>query len=84
MWQNTTRVGCGAVNCDTDDAQGWLLVCEYDPPGNVVGAFKSNVEKAGDESGQLGMGAAAGGRMSGMSRALMMLVGVTALMVVCL
>lgn len=56
VWQGTKRVGCGAVNCDNDDTQGWFLVCEYDPPGNVVGSFKENVQKAGDQAGQLGLG----------------------------
>lgn len=58
VWQATTRVGCGAVNCDSDGAKGWLLVCEYDPPGNVKGAFRENVEKAGEAAGQLGLGGA--------------------------
>ena len=79
VWQNTQRVGCGAVECHNDDdngAQGWLLVCEYDPPGNVKGAFKQNVEKLGDDAGQLGMGGASG--VKGVSRWLLVAMGVTA------
>ena len=78
-------MGCGAVNCNNDDVQGWFLVCEYDPPGNVVGAFKDNVQKAGEDDGQLGFGAA--GRtngVNGISRVLVLLVGVSALAGVCL
>ncbi|KAL3496486.1 CAP domain-containing protein [Aspergillus germanicus] len=48
VWKGTTEVGCAAVDCglsDPDDdeengvqrAQGWYLVCEYAPAGNVVG-----------------------------------------------
>lgn len=78
-------MGCGAVQCDNDDVQGWLLVCEYDPPGNVVGRFKTNVEKAGGDDGQLGMGAGnAASRLGGMSKALMALVAVSALAGACL
>lgn len=62
--------------------KGWYLVCEYDPPGNVVGAFKENVEKAGDDNGQLGMGGA--GRVKGVERWLVLLVGVSALAQWCL
>jgi len=48
VWRNTTSVGCGRTNCDgQNDIHGWLVVCEYYPPGNVVGAdgqyFKDNV-----------------------------------------
>ena len=43
VWKNTTRVGCGAVNCDNSHVangiDGWFTVCEYNPPGNVLGAF---------------------------------------------
>lgn len=84
VWQNTKRVGCGAVNCDSGDVQGWMLVCEYDPPGNVQGAFKENVEKAGDNDGQLGMGAASAGGLGGVSRVLMVLLGVSAVAAGCL
>lgn len=64
VWGGTTSVGCARVDCaineDTDDgdAHGWYVVCEYWPPGNVLGndLFKSNVlsadalETADDES----------------------------------
>lgn len=63
------------------DVKGWYLVCEYDPPGNVVGSFKENVEKAGDNNGQLGMG---GAGVTGVSRVLMVAVGLSALAGLCL
>lgn len=57
VWKATTYVGCGVADCsaynDNNDggdekAVGWFLVCEYWPPGNVVGDhneyFKENVE----------------------------------------
>lgn len=35
VWANTERVGCGRALC----SNGWayIIVCNYDPPGNVVG-----------------------------------------------
>ncbi|KAJ5115323.1 hypothetical protein NUU61_001082 [Penicillium alfredii] len=64
VWRSTTEMGCAAVNCGyTEDqnshhvrrspdgksrAQGWYVVCEYTPAGNVVGRhdkfFKLNVK----------------------------------------
>ena len=34
VWQGTTEVGCGKAICP-DNSQVW--VCNYDPPGNIVG-----------------------------------------------
>ena len=39
VWKATTEVGCGFANC----AGGALVVCEYAPPGNVLGEFTTNV-----------------------------------------
>ncbi|KAE8381098.1 CAP domain-containing protein [Aspergillus bertholletiae] len=63
VWRATTDVGCAAIDCGysngTDDnekrgdtgsytrAQGWYVVCEYSPPGNVLGTSRS----AGGEYG---------------------------------
>ncbi|EEA24921.1 hypothetical protein TMatcc_008024 [Talaromyces marneffei ATCC 18224] len=55
IWKATTDVGCGVADCSANDddntrgkAVGWFLVCEYWPPGNVVGDhneyFKDNVK----------------------------------------
>ncbi|XP_075260064.1 uncharacterized protein LOC142351781 [Convolutriloba macropyga] len=35
MWMSTTQVGCGIQRCNNFSA---VLVCYYDPPGNVKGA----------------------------------------------
>jgi hypothetical protein len=45
VWKSTRQVGCSRHECD-GDVKGWLLVCEYAPSGNVIGAFERNVEKA--------------------------------------
>jgi hypothetical protein len=38
-------VGCGRVDCEGQNGTpGWYVVCEYYPPGNVVGAFAANVQ----------------------------------------
>jgi len=53
VWKNTTSVGCGAADCKDN---GWFLVCEYYPPGNVIGEFGRNVGKPGQgEDGEPGM-----------------------------
>ena len=52
VWKGTTDVGCGAAWCDgRGGTPGWYLVCQYFPAGNVVGAFKQNVEKEVEASG---------------------------------
>lgn len=46
VWRNTTTVGCAATDCNgKDDIDGFILVCEYWPAGNVVdmGQFQANV-----------------------------------------
>ena len=46
-------MGCGAADCKDN---GWFLVCEYYPPGNVIGEFGRNVGKPGQgEDGEPGM-----------------------------
>jgi hypothetical protein len=49
VWKNSKRIGC-AWNTNTCKSNGmnfYKLVCEYDPPGNIVGGnyFKDNVPK---------------------------------------
>ncbi|KAL7601688.1 pathogenesis-related leaf protein 4 [Lactuca sativa] len=34
-WKNTERVGCGRAQCS--DGVCYVIVCNYDPPGNIVG-----------------------------------------------
>jgi hypothetical protein len=54
VWKNTTSVGCGRTQCngerdkDKDKdmaAPGWYVVCEYYPPGNVIGSFTAMVQE---------------------------------------
>lgn len=39
VWTATQRVGCGVTQCNGMD----VWVCNYDPPGNVEGAYRENV-----------------------------------------
>jgi uncharacterized protein YkwD len=39
VWASTTEIGCGAVTC----GDGEIWVCNYAPPGNVMGEFPENV-----------------------------------------
>ncbi|KAI9745677.1 MAG: hypothetical protein M1818_001211 [Claussenomyces sp. TS43310] len=72
VWKSTTSVGCGRFACNGNDATpGWYTVCEYYPPGNVLGAFTANVQAQtmgpahGDiETGLQKQGGAAGGPAS--------------------
>ena len=85
VWQNTTKVGCGAVYCNSnkdDAAFGWFLVCEYDPPGNVIGQFKSNVAKGHGKNGEIGLNSA--GRVARSSWLLAALVAASSLAALCL
>ncbi|KAK4546095.1 hypothetical protein LTR36_002232 [Oleoguttula mirabilis] len=53
VWKNTTTVGCGAVQCTNDASNGvngWYLVCEYTPRGNVEGEYREEVKKPGEGS----------------------------------
>jgi len=40
VWAGTARVGCGTTSCKGLE----IWVCQYDPPGNVVGEFGRNVK----------------------------------------
>ena len=84
VWEATTSVGCGAVNCSNsaeNGANGWFLVCEYSPRGNVNGEFGLNVRKAGEATdGEPGLGSA--WRLSGVSGVLVALVAASSLMTV--
>lgn len=41
VWKNTKRLGCAAKQCGSM----LLVVCRYDPPGNVIGHFRANVPR---------------------------------------
>lgn len=51
VWASTQRIGCGirscpqGVNFNGRTYRGSVFVCEYDPPGNYLGAinFRNNV-----------------------------------------
>ncbi|KAJ0514159.1 putative CAP domain-containing protein [Helianthus annuus] len=34
VWKDTQKVGCGRTKCDDGS---WIVVCRYDPPGNIAG-----------------------------------------------
>lgn len=49
VWKDTTFLGCAAVDCSGKNSlKGYVVVCEYWPPGNVVGQgnayFRANVQ----------------------------------------
>ena len=59
VWKSTTSTGCAAVNCTGKGGMdGFFLVCEYYPPGNVVGDnntfFAQNVQSQIHNSGPTG------------------------------
>lgn len=57
VWKDTKSVGCGRKECDNADnagSHGWLVVCEYWPPGNVDGEYKSEVQERRKASNILG------------------------------
>jgi hypothetical protein len=57
------------------------MVCEYDPPGNVIGEFRENISKEGiGKDGKMGFGAAPSIRGS-VSRMLVALVAVSSFVV---
>jgi len=39
VWRGTKQVGCGHAQCKGND----IYVCEYDPPGNWDGEYRTNV-----------------------------------------
>jgi hypothetical protein len=40
VWRGTQRLGCGVSSCKS--LRIW--VCNYDPPGNVMGEYRENVK----------------------------------------
>jgi Cysteine-rich secretory protein family len=55
VWKNTTSLGCGRTLCGgsgggQNGIHGWLVVCEFNPKGNIVGQFGANVQQATDTS----------------------------------
>lgn len=42
VWKGSTSMGCAMKDCSKNN-WGHYVVCEYDPPGNVIGHNKQNV-----------------------------------------
>ncbi|KAK5002310.1 hypothetical protein LTR16_005730, partial [Cryomyces antarcticus] len=69
VWKATTSVGCGRMACDgRNGMQGWFVVCEYWPAGNVAGGFEENVDRQeqGPEQGGRGDEGGIGGEKPGL------------------
>jgi len=51
VWKSTTTLGCAISKCaagtifPSNDGVSFYGVCEYSPPGNVIGDFANNVQK---------------------------------------
>jgi uncharacterized protein YkwD len=43
VWRGTKELGCGRSHCGGID----IWICQYDPPGNVEGAYRENVAPTG-------------------------------------
>lgn len=43
VWKGTTEVGCAVLNVKGSQWLETYVVCDYQPPGNVVGQFPANV-----------------------------------------
>ncbi|KAK1217744.1 hypothetical protein PQX77_019586 [Marasmius sp. AFHP31] len=46
VWKSTKQLGCATANCGNKifgagSSDNLYLVCEYDPPGNVIGQFEN-------------------------------------------
>ena len=41
VWRATTELGCALGSCPGQR----LWVCQYNPPGNMMGAFPANVPR---------------------------------------
>jgi len=59
VWKDTRQIGCGRMKCEgKNNVNGWLIVCEYYPRGNIARAFITNVQKQinGPGAGSLDQG----------------------------
>ncbi|KAK7462263.1 hypothetical protein VKT23_007864 [Stygiomarasmius scandens] len=46
VWKGTTQVACAIASCGAGtifDQASHFVVCQYTPPGNVIGQFEQNV-----------------------------------------
>jgi pathogenesis-related protein 1 len=37
VWRGSNEIGCGVSSCPLFGTTGLLWVCNYDPPGNIIG-----------------------------------------------
>ncbi len=44
VWKGTRKMGCGAAA--SADGQAHFVVCNYSPPGNILGEYEQNVVPA--------------------------------------
>jgi len=49
-WKSTTQVGCYIASCGSGLAATELVVCHYNPPGNILSGFEANVGADGEPS----------------------------------
>lgn len=50
VWKSTTQVGCFVASCGSAGAPTELVVCHYNPPGNFLASFQTNVGADGEPS----------------------------------
>lgn len=58
VWRNSTSIGCGR---SFRGDRGWLVVCLFDPKGNIAGRFGENVQvesNSTDVAGKIEVGKA--------------------------
>ncbi|XP_024979068.1 pathogenesis-related leaf protein 4-like [Cynara cardunculus var. scolymus] len=39
VWKDTQRLGCARIKCDPPEEDYYVVVCNYDPPGNYPGVW---------------------------------------------
>ncbi|EEY21512.1 PRY1 [Verticillium alfalfae VaMs.102] len=55
VWKSTTDVGCARKLCRGGDWNGWYLVCEYWPRGNVQDQYEDQVSAGQFEGAAAGL-----------------------------
>ncbi|KAJ9538061.1 hypothetical protein OSB04_030794 [Centaurea solstitialis] len=38
VWKDTTKLGCARARCNPPNEDYFMVVCNYDPPGNIIGS----------------------------------------------
>eukprot|EP00752_Nemacystus_decipiens_P013637 g12090.t1 len=44
LWKSSTQLGCAVSSCFSGEMPGDYLVCQYDPPGNIIGQTAEEVD----------------------------------------